>query len=213
MAASETLVKLVIATAEVMGAEMSLDGARLMCDDLSRYPEPQVAAALTRVRKELRGRFSLAEVIARIDDGRPGPEEAWGMFPKDEASTAVVTTEMQLAMRAAWPLVQEGDTVAGRMAFKEAYQRIVSEARDKGEPVKWEPSLGHDKGGREAPLLEAVKLGRLSAQRVIGLLPHEAHEQVLIAAGTPPALEDKTTPQTAMVEQVREILKGKTVYG
>lgn len=205
--ASESLVKLVIATAEVMGAELSLDGARLMCEDLSRYPEPLVAAALSRCRKELRGRFTLAEVIARIDDGRPGPEEAWGMYPKGERETAVVTGEMQEAMRHAWPLVQEGDLVAGRMAFREAYQRIVAEARDRGVPVRWEPTLGHDRGGREAPLLEAVALGRLAAHQVVGLLAHlpDAEERVMVAARQgEPRLEARETPPTREQREGRE---------
>lgn len=194
--ASESLVKLVIATAEVMGAELSLDAARLMCEDLSRYPEPQVAGALTRVRRELRGRFTLAEVLSRLDDGRPGPEEAWGMYPKDEGATAVVTSEMHLAMRHAWPLLQEGDHVAARMAFREAYQRIVAQARDAGTPVVWEATLGHDRGAREAPLIEAVQQGRLSAGHVLHMLPAEARERVMLAA--PEAHAQLSAPRTEL---------------
>lgn len=200
--ASESLVKLVVATAEVMGAELSLEGARLICEDLSQYPEPQVADALKRCRRELRGRFTLAEIVARIDDGRPGPEEAWGMYPKGEGETAVVTAEMHLAMRHAWPLVQEGDLVAGRMAFREAYLRIVADARDRGEPVRWEPTLGHDKAGREAPLLEAVERGRLPPAHVVGLLAHipDIEQRVMLAASKSPAAQIEA-PATADQQQ------------
>lgn len=211
--ASEALVKLVVATAEVMGAELSLDGARLMCEDLAQYPEHQVAGALKRCRKELRSgaRFTLGEIVARIDDGRPGPEEAWGMYPRGEGDTAVVTTDMQVAMRHAWPLLQDGDHVAARMAFREAYQRIVAEARDRGELVRWEATLGHDKGAREAPLLEAVQLGRIPPSQVVGLLGHlpDAEERVMLAASkSPRQLEAPASPDQR--QAVRSVIEHTT---
>lgn len=183
--ATETLVKLVVATAELMGAELSLDAARLLCDDLSIYPEPMVAKALSRCRKELAGQRTLrpADIISRLDDGRPGPEEAWGMYPQNEWDTAVVTSEMNQAMRHAWPLLRAGERVAARMAFKEAYTRITTEARDQGAPVRWEVTLGHDKHGREAPILEAVQLGRIGSSQAIHALSHlpDAQERVMLA--------------------------------
>jgi hypothetical protein len=168
--ASERLLQAIAVTAELTGTQLSTPAARVMADDLGRFPEAQVLGALTRCRKELKGRLTIADVVTRLDDGRPGVEEAWAMIPKTEGPTVVWTEEMATAYGVALPLIDE-DPVAARMAFKEAYSAAVGRARDEGRPAKWTPCLGHDVNGREAPLLEAVKLGRLTAPHVQGLLP------------------------------------------
>lgn len=168
---SETLIKAVVTTAEVMGTELSVDGARLMCEELSAYPEPMVMASLSRCRRELRTKLILADILSRLDDGRPGPQEAWAMVPLDEAITAVMTTEIATAWGVANGLLQSGDAVAARMAFLEVYQREVTKARDERRPVKWFASLGHDKNGREQALIDAVEKGRISQQYAIRLIP------------------------------------------
>jgi hypothetical protein len=61
--------------------------------------------------------------------------------------------------------------VAARMAFKETYTRLVSQARDKGEPVQWYPSLGQDPRTRDSVLSDAVSKGRLSLEHAQDLSP------------------------------------------
>jgi hypothetical protein len=51
--------------------------------------------------------------------------------------------------------------VAARMAFKEAYLREVTKARDAAKPVKWWATIGEDKTSRRAVLEAAVRDGRL----------------------------------------------------
>ena len=170
--ATEELVKAVMATAQVMGTELSRDSARMFVSDLSEYPEPLVFDALSACRREVKGKLTLADVVTRIDDGRPGANEAWAMIPRSEAETVVWSEEMALAMKAAQPLLTVGDQVAARMAFIEAYQREVTQARREKRPVKWTPSLGHDAWGREHVLKEAVAMGRLTQERATALLPH-----------------------------------------
>lgn len=169
---SEKLLKAIAVTAELTGTQLSTPAARVMAEDLSRYPEGQVIGALDRCRRELKGRMSPADVIARLDDGRPGPEEAWAMIPRDESGTVVWSDEMREAYAAASPLIAEGDMIAGRMAFLERYRTLVSAARDAGKSANWQPSLGWDVRGREVVLIEAVEKGRLTAQHVAGLLPY-----------------------------------------
>jgi len=89
-------------TAELCGTELSQAATQIMCAELEGYPEPMVLGALSRLRREHQGRFTLAAIISRMDDGRPGVEEAWAMFPKDESSTVAMTEEMREAMGAAW---------------------------------------------------------------------------------------------------------------
>ena len=151
---------------------MSEDAARIMAEDLAQYPEDKVMKALTKCRRELKGRVSIAEVISRIDDGRPGPEEAWAMMPKSESSSVVWTSEMAEAYGICYKLIEEGDTVQARMAFLEAYKDRVSRARNEGIKVQWIPSLGHDPQSREHVLMEAVEKGRLTAKHVFQLLPY-----------------------------------------
>lgn len=168
---SDNLIKSVVATAEVMGTELSIDGARMMCAELAEFSEPMVLAALSRCRRELRSKLTLADIIQRLDDGRPGPDEAWSMMPRDEKQTVVWTEEMASAMRAAQPLLDAGDQVAARMAFRDAYQREISSARAQKKTVRWMASLGWDARGREAALREAVEKGRIDVKEAAALLP------------------------------------------
>jgi hypothetical protein len=167
----DNLIDALAVTAELTGTQLSRAGAMVMADDLARFPLPQVLAALTRCRRELRGRLTIADVISRIDDGRPGVEEAWAMIPKCEGASVVWTEEMCKAFGACYPLL-DSDEVAARMAFKEAYSKALNEARNAGTPVKWTPSLGHDAWSRESVIKEAVALGRLKADHASRLLPH-----------------------------------------
>lgn len=168
--ATEILLKAIAVTAELTATQLSAPAARVMAEDLARYPEAQVLKALTRCRREVRSRLTIADVVSRLDDGRPGAEEAWAMLPKAESETAVWTDEMSRAFGVCLHLIEQ-DQIAARMAFREAYGKYVQEARDNGAAVKWTVSLGHDAGGREAPLLQAVELGRLSIAHARALIP------------------------------------------
>ena len=156
------LIQAVAVTAELCGRVFSEGAARMFVADLATYPEPAVLKALTRCRREVKGMLTIQDVVSRIDDGRLGVEEAWAMMPFSESQSVVWTEEMAQAFGIALPLLCEGEKVAARMAFKEAYLRLNGEARDAGKPVVWSPSLGHDKSGREPVLSEAVakEIGR-----------------------------------------------------
>lgn len=165
------VIEAIAVTAELTGTTLSEAAARVFANDLGRYPLDQVLGALDRCRKELRGRLTLADVILRLEDGRPGAEEAWSMLPRDEASSVVWTKEMQAAWGVASSLMGDDD-VAARMAFLEHYRKHVQLARDAGTPVEWQVSLGHDVQGREVVINEAVAKGRLTADHARILLPH-----------------------------------------
>jgi hypothetical protein len=172
------LIKAIAVTAELTGTQLSEAAAKIFAADLSQYPLPQVLAALTRCRREVKGRLVLADVISRIDDGRPGVEEAWAMIPKNEDVSAVWTQEMQAAMLVAGPLLYE-DAVAARMAFKEAYTRECQKARDSGVPVKWQATLGFSQAGREEAQHEAKNRNLIS--QGLPALPFKAAEHSLPA--------------------------------
>lgn len=183
MSPSKQLLQAIAVTAELTGTQLSDAAARVMALDLARYSEPQVLGALTRCRRELRLRgLTIEAVISRLNDGRPGAEEAWASAPKNEVQSVVWTDEMAQAWGIAAPLLAEGDAIAARMAFVETYRKLVQAARDAGTPVRWTPSLGHDPAGRESVLLDAVRMGRLTWQHVATLLPRPQEPPPDIAA-------------------------------
>ena len=198
MKPSVDLTKAVAVTAELTGTVLSEAAILVMLDDLSRYPEPQVMGALTRCRRECKGRLSIADVLSRLDDGRPGVEEAWAMVPKAESESAVWTEEMAKAMPMVHDLLDAGDAVAARMAFKEVYQRLCQEARDKGIPVSWSVSLGWDTSGREPAIRAAVENGRLTSAQATIYLPGFTESKEAVSLPAPvKMLADRLTAKAA----------------
>lgn len=168
---SAELLQAIAVTSELCGRTFSEAAAKVFVDDLAVYPEDQIMAALVRCRKEVRCVLTLSDVVTRLEDGRPGAEEAWAMLPMSESQSAVWTTEMSQAFGVALPLIDAGEVVAARMAFKETYLRLVNQARDHGQWVEWHVTLGHDPLGREPVLLLAVEKGRLSYEHARDFCP------------------------------------------
>jgi hypothetical protein len=157
-------------TWEMLNGHTSDPVKELLLDQFSQYDDAALSKALKRCRSECRGRITPADVIQRIDNGRPGAEEAWAIIEiaiRDERVTVVWTDEITEAYSVV-RLMQ--DDISARMAFKETYERLCVEARTNMTPVKWSVSLG-SYDGRSAPLLEAVRLGRISAARARILVP------------------------------------------
>jgi hypothetical protein len=152
---------------------------------LQGYELAAVKGALSaHVTDPVAGKFAPkpADIIGRLaaQDGRPGAEEAWATVSQtlnSEGVTIVWTEEMQTAFGTALGL--QDDPVAARMAFLEVYRRELADARAHGKPVKWQVSLGTDPNGREGPLTEAVRMGRLPAAHVERLLPDRSSGQML----------------------------------
>lgn len=166
-----TLTMAVKATYEVLGQDVSDLAILTIVEELEQYPMPDVLAALTRCRKELR-RVTLADVLDRIPGGHLGAEEAWSVVARcltDETASVVWTDEIASAFGVARAL--SGDLVAARMAFKEAYQRAVSDAKAKNVKPVWRVSLGYDVQGRESALREAVAKGRIPLAYAQTMIP------------------------------------------
>ena len=111
---------------------------------------------------------------AAVHDGRPGPDEAWGLllrFVTDEAETGVYTEEMRHGWQACDPILKQGDEIGARRCFLDAYSRAVQDARQQRQSVRWNVTLGHDPQLRIQRLNEAISAGRLSADHASALLP------------------------------------------
>jgi hypothetical protein len=145
----DRLVDLLVATAEVIGDQLSPNAAAYMVSDLAQYPLPMLERALASCRRELKARLSLAAILERIEDGHPAPNEAWAnaIRAADEGATVVWTEQTRDAWAAALPLVQAGDKIAARPAFLEVYTRLVKEARAAHRIATYRLSLGGDVSG------------------------------------------------------------------
>lgn len=171
------LVDQLAATAELLGQQMSPAAAMMLAEDLAEYPRPALAAALKRVRTECTGKLTPKVIIEAIDAamGRPGSNEAWAtaLQALDERSTVVWTEEMAQAWEVARPVVQGGDEIGGRMAFKDAYERLVRAARDERRTPVVTVSLGEDASLRAQAVEKAVKLGYMPGDQAVshGYMP------------------------------------------
>lgn len=170
----------IMITAEVTGTSLSKAGAMAFVRALQRYPEQQVIASLHRCQVECKYKLTIADIVSRLDDGRPGVEEAWAQCPWSEADTVVWTAEMSSAFYAALPLLEQGDAVAARMAFKQKYEREISQARADGKQPTWTIALGHDKAGREDVVREAVRAGKITSSKAVATLPHMSFDESTI---------------------------------
>lgn len=157
---------------------------------LAAYTLDDVRRAFdAHVKDPQRGRFAPlpADLIAQIeggaDDGRPGPEEAWAIAlgAADEHATVVWTDEIAAAWAIAKPVFAIGDEVGARMAFREAYTRMVADERKRRQPAVWRASLGFDKDARRAAIEAAVDAGRLDQTELQALPAPETGDALLLA--------------------------------
>jgi hypothetical protein len=182
----EVVMEQLTIVAEAMGEPLTASRLQIYAKDLSDLSVEQIVLACLRARQELKFFPKIAELRelagvagAQVDDGRPGPETAWALCPKDEYQSVVWTEEMEEASAIANKLLKSGDEVGARMAFRESYNAIVAKARADGRPVKWFASLGWDKSGRVAALGEAVLKQRISVEYATRLLGGEQEQELL----------------------------------
>lgn len=185
---SQRIAEYIGATAEVVGHELSDTALEIMVRDLQRYEAGSVISALERCARECKYKLTLADIIERLDDGRPTPEEAWNTVDFDERATNVWTAEMSAAFFVALESIENRDRIGARMAFLEVYRRKVAEARAAGQPVEWLVSLGHDKEGRLTAIRDALDKQRITVEQARHYLPHLTDEELesgqLLPAGT-----------------------------
>lgn len=123
------------------------------------------------------GRFmpTPAHIIAQIEktlnkNNGVSADEAWSIALQalDERNTVVWNDAISQAFAIAKEVLP--DRVGARMAFKNAYERILNglESHDK---LKWYPSIGTCKETREEALKRAADAGRLKRDHVESLLP------------------------------------------
>ncbi len=167
-------------TAELYEVTMTPAKLRAYWEDLQGLPEDALRACIRAHRRDPdRGRWFplIADILARADSlavgGWPGPEEAWGIAVRasDESETVVWTQEIAEAWGVAREIFAAGDRIGARMAFREAYQRLVERARMSGAQPEWTVSLGDDKARQADAIRDAAAAGLISHDRAQRLLP------------------------------------------
>ncbi|WP_396268236.1 hypothetical protein [Ideonella sp.] len=143
----------------------------------SKLALEEVAEALTdHINDPDRGRFppKVADISFQVEkkrnlDGRPGADTAWATVcdSQDERKTVIWTEEIASASAEICPILDSGDRVGARMAFKEYYAALVAAARAASVPVKWMPSLGTDPEQRIRAIEAGIQSGKLDQQKMI----------------------------------------------
>ena len=90
-----------------------------------------------------------------------------------EDDSVVWSDEERIAYSACRSLLLDNDQIGARMAFKERYEREVSEARSQGRPVRWTMSAGFDVEHRLATLATAVQRKRMTLDSALNFVPGE----------------------------------------
>lgn len=191
-------------TAEYYGKKITAATVQLWWNALHGMALEQVRGAFNLHVQTNKFMPTISEILdaVRTQDGRPEPEEAWSMVARclnDEGVTVVWTDEMACAFGIALGL--QATPIAARMAFLESYRERTAVARRSGTPVHWCAALGHDQYGREGPVVQAVKMGRLTAQHAVAILPclDQPSPQIQALMGTleKPRLSRQTTKELA----------------
>jgi hypothetical protein len=175
---------------------------------LSEHSLEHVRRALdAHVRDPQRGRFPPvpADVLAQLqadahDDTRPAADEAWAIALRatDEARTVVWTEEIAQAWAVALPVLGARDQVGARLAFREAYERLVADARAARAPARWFASLGWDEQQRAQAIGQAVQLGYLPREELLAL------PEPKLALAPPPEVRAK------LLDELRDVIAART---
>lgn len=165
---------------------------------LEAFPWPAVNAALTAHTRSSSFFPRPADVIKRLieSDGRPSGDEAWStaLLAQDDHATVVWSGETRDAWTVARPVLDLGDRFGARRTFLAAYERAVTDARARLQPVEWSISLGCDPAGRLPAVAAAVRQGRITREMA----------RALLGPGHP-----GTTPTAIACPQVAGLLAGK----
>lgn len=162
-------------TFTIYGKEVKANVLDIFWNDLKEFSLDSVLKALNDHRRSSKFFPTIADIIERIpaskDGQHIGADEAWSIAFEsfDEANTVVMTQEIATARGIAMEIYQDGNRIAARMAFKDAYNRLIDQSDAKPE---WFISQGFDKSLRHAAVEHAKSLGRLPQAKYQNFIEH-----------------------------------------
>jgi len=161
-------VNLMTKIGELYDKKMNPERIALYWNALEHRDIVDIKAALNRhIQDPERGRFFPlpADISAQLpseSNAWLNANEAWAACPKDEITSAAMCEEMSKALYIAKDLINEGDSIAARMAFIEHYNRLLDEAKRDNRKPKWFPSYGMDKESRQIADREVIERKNLA---------------------------------------------------
>jgi len=168
---------------DMMGQDMNEASIQMMARELYSFPFEVVQKALRLAVRECKYKLNLAEIISRIDDGRPSPTQAWqSMSQFKESDAYYVPDEMHRAWCGVSTDMEHADNsikIACRQSFLETYEKMCQESCDQGKPISY--FLSQPQGiGREQKVLEvitkAIAQGQITTDKAVAYLPHMKSE-------------------------------------
>ncbi|QHJ83493.1 MAG: hypothetical protein [Caudoviricetes sp.] len=209
----EKIMQAIAVTAELTGTQLSDNAMLVMAEDLLIYPLDKVLIALERCRRELKGRLTLAAILERVDDDWQSAEEAFNTLVAgwENEHLSILTTHTAMhAAESASALFNIGDKYRAGLAFKTAYERIVSEKKAKGIQPDWYVSAGLDKEQLAQLVTEAAATGKITNDYALALLP-AGEERMNIEAGN--LLTDKQKEEgKARLENLLNLITQKCAF-
>ena len=157
-------------TAELVGTPLSADAIEIMANDLMELAanDGDIVTALIRVRREHKGRLSLAVIIENLPNRPPKAEAAWDAAMQARIWDESLTTVIPEAIFVSFPfsIWNQGDRIAARMAFKESYPAHLQKHGGHMAVI-----LGNDLEGRAPIVLAALRDGIISRNHARAVLP------------------------------------------
>jgi len=209
------------ALSELISVDVSATKIRAYEDILAPYGKDKVFRAIERVSRTHKFRtFPLpADFIEAIEaenpDGFLSGNEAWAkaLGLSDESKSAVICPEILEAWSACRAIFQSGDEVGARVCFRDAYDRAVARAKERGGLARWYLSEGFDPEHRAAVAREAVEQGILPRAAVSNLLQQdttaEGRALISMVAGAEQPTENLKPVFLAKLRKLREDLEEK----
>lgn len=172
-------------TAEYDLPAFSPDRIAMWMNALSVFPRGSVTKSAENYMRTNKFKPQLADIVqgcmTQVPNAWLSADEAWALMPKSEMDSCMLTDEAAQALAAASPLLEAGDRVAARMAFRGAYERLVETAKVEGRQPKFFPSFGSEIAQRASMLGNAVKAGQYPLDSAIALIPEFSREIIQLA--------------------------------
>lgn len=212
---SQAIIRLLIEDAAFYDAQMNEIKLKQFADALKDVSPIELGLAIKHFRMQP-GRRTMpmpADYLQAIPDGHPSAQEAWSMIPRDESKSVVWSEEMRKAYAVAAQMISDGEISSAFFAFKETYEKLIAESKSLRRKPKWSPSFGHDVGGRDAAIIDAIDKGRISLEYAVKIRPElEYHPNYpslayLHGRGSMPQIEASSHINTEGISKIRDLLK------
>lgn len=214
---SQKIKKIIVEEALYYDAVISEPKIDLFVKQLEGVTEEELRYAVNYLRSQPSQKFmpKPAEYLQHIPDGHPSAQESWAMMPKDEDESVIWSEEQRKAYAVAAPLIAEGNISGAFFAYKEAYEKLVSESKFSRKKPKWEPSFGMDKSGREVAVIKALEKGRLKLDEALHFYPeleyNPSYERLALTYGGQKPLLENQQNKNKILNLTRNVLENKNI--